>query len=155
MHGHRNLNQTWHPKLNTSDRRTPVSSPVRPASHCHGTISYSQSSEDQKWLYRQVHLKYSMSRTNGCHMRRCVAGGLLPDVSENPTARRHRNVGNYWPKESVTPRNTILQNAAVLTSNPDHAANSRNTFCTADALLITSEGVTTPRVYLLAPELFS
>ena len=71
---------------------------------------------------------------------------VLPDVSKNPRTRRYRNVGNYLPKESVTSQNRILQNAAVLTSNPDHAANSRNTFCTADALLITSEGVTRPRV---------
>ena len=67
---HHIRHQTWHPKLNTSVRCTLVSSPVRPVSHCQDTNSLSRSSQDQKWLYRHVHLKCNMSRTNGCHMLR-------------------------------------------------------------------------------------
>jgi hypothetical protein len=80
------------------------------------------------------------------HMQRFVAGRALPDVSKNPRARRYGNVGSYLPKDRVTSQNRILQNAAVLTSNPDHAANGRNTFCTAHALLVTSDGVPRQRV---------
>jgi hypothetical protein len=88
----------------------------------------SHSSQDQNCLYRQVHLKCNMSRTNDCHMRRCVDGRVLPEVSKNPRARRYLNVGNYLPKDSVTyQKNRMCVNLKPrpCCKGPEHLLNTR------------------------------